>query len=82
MRPSSQLDEIGAVATMINENQFKYGLEALQWRGLPGKDTTLFEEAVKTAGFKVSKKTPSNRTSGKCRRTGGPLRRDRCDAQR
>ena len=59
MPPSDQLEEIGALATLIDENRFTYSLDSLcAWRGLPGKDTTLLEEAVKAAGFKVSKKTP------------------------
>ena len=59
MPPSDQLDEIGALATLIDENRFNYSLDALcDWRGLPGKDTTLLEEAIKAAGFKISKKNP------------------------
>ena len=59
MPPSDQLEEIGALATLIDENRFNYSLDSLcDWRGLPGKDTTLLEEAVKAAGFKISKKTP------------------------
>ena len=59
MPPSDQLEEIGALATLIDENRFNYSLDALcDWRGLPGKDTALLEEAVKAAGFKISKKNP------------------------
>ena len=59
MPPSDQLEEIGALATLIDENRFNYGLDALcDWRGLPGKDTALLEEAIKAAGFKISKKNP------------------------
>ena len=59
MPPFNQLDEIGALATLIDENLFKYSLDALcKQYGLPGKDTTLLEDAVKAAGFKISKKTP------------------------
>jgi DNA polymerase I-like protein with 3'-5' exonuclease and polymerase domains len=59
MPPSKQLEEIGALATLIDENRFSYGLDKLcEWRGLPGKDTALLEEAVRAAGFKVSKKSP------------------------
>ena len=44
---------------LIDENRFSYSLDALcAWRGLPGKDEALLEEAVKAAGFKVSKKNP------------------------
>jgi DNA polymerase I-like protein with 3'-5' exonuclease and polymerase domains len=59
MPPSGQLEEIGALATLIDENRFSYSLDSLcAWRGLPAKDTALLEEAVKAAGFKVNKKNP------------------------
>jgi DNA polymerase I-like protein with 3'-5' exonuclease and polymerase domains len=59
MPPAERLEEIGALATLIDENRFNYGLDALcAWRGLPGKDTTALEKAVRAAGFKVSKKNP------------------------
>ena len=58
MPPSDQLDEIGALATLIDENRFSYSLDSLcAWRGLPGKDTALLEEAVKAAGWAGRKKT-------------------------
>ena len=39
MPPSERLEEIGALATLIDENRFNYSLDALcAWRGLPGKD--------------------------------------------
>ena len=42
MPPSDQLEEVGALATLIDENRFNYSLDALcDWRGLPGKDTAL-----------------------------------------
>ena len=71
MPPSEQLEEIGALATLIDENRFSYSLDALcAWRGLPGKDTALLEEAVKAAGFKMQQEEHRcNRTSGNCRRT-------------
>src|SRR5262245_15594765 len=59
MPPSDQLEEIGALATLIDENRFNYGLDPLcEWRGLPGKDETLLKQAVEAAGFKVNKKNP------------------------
>jgi len=59
MPPSEQLEEIGALASLIDENRLKYGLDALcDWRGLPGKDTALLGEAIKAAGFKVNKQNP------------------------
>src|SRR6516162_10017160 len=62
MPPSERLEEIGALATLIDENRFSYDLAALcAWRGLPGKDETLLRQAVKACGFKVSKKnTPQS----------------------
>jgi putative DNA primase/helicase len=52
MPPSERLEEIGALATLVDENRFHYRLDALcAWRGLPGKDTALLREAVKTAGW-------------------------------
>jgi hypothetical protein len=57
MPPSVRLEEIGALATLIDENRYSYSLDALcTWRGLPGKDETLLIEAVKALGVKVSKK--------------------------
>jgi len=57
MPSSEQLEEIGALATLIDENRFDYGLDPLcAWRGLPGKDTTLLEETVKAAGWASRKR--------------------------
>ena len=57
MPPSKHLEEIGALATIVDENRYTYSLDALcDWRGLPGKDETLLRQAVKAGGFKVSKK--------------------------
>jgi hypothetical protein len=37
MPPSEQLEEIGALATLIDGNRFSYSLDSLcAWRGLPG----------------------------------------------
>ena len=59
MPPSEQLEEVGALAAMVDENQLKYSLDAICRRhGLPGKDTALLEEACKAAGFKISNRTP------------------------
>ena len=59
MPPSDRLEEIGALATIVDENRYSYSLDALcAWRGLPGKDETLLRQAVKACGFKVSKKNP------------------------
>jgi DNA polymerase I-like protein with 3'-5' exonuclease and polymerase domains len=52
MPPGERIEELGALATLVDENRLKYGLDALAaWRGLPGKDTTLIREAIKAAGW-------------------------------
>ena len=59
MPSSERLEEIGALATIVDENRYSYSLEALcAWRGLPGKDETSLRQAVKACSFKVSKKNP------------------------
>jgi DNA polymerase I-like protein with 3'-5' exonuclease and polymerase domains len=48
MPSSERLEEIGAMAALIDENRFTYSLDDLcKWRGLPGKDTSLLEEKAK-----------------------------------
>jgi DNA polymerase I-like protein with 3'-5' exonuclease and polymerase domains len=57
MPPSERLEDIGPLATLIDENRFLYSLDALcAWRGLPGKDTTLLQQAIKTAGLAPKRK--------------------------
>ena len=57
MPPSDRLEETGALATMIDENQFSYSLNSLCGRyGLPGKDETLLRQAVEAAGFAKGRK--------------------------
>ena len=71
MPPSDRLEEIGALATLVDENRFTYSLDALcAWRGLPGKDETLLKQAVKSAwlGRRSARRSPCRRTSGNCRR--------------
>jgi DNA polymerase I-like protein with 3'-5' exonuclease and polymerase domains len=47
MPPGTQLEEIGALATLVDENRFSYKLDALcAWRGIPGKDDTLLKEGA------------------------------------
>jgi DNA polymerase I-like protein with 3'-5' exonuclease and polymerase domains len=51
MPPSDQMEEIGALATIVDENQHKYSLDALcEWRGIPGKD----EAGLKAAAVALS----------------------------
>jgi hypothetical protein len=81
--PSDRLEEIGALAALVDENQLKYSLDALCERyGLPGKDETLLLQAIEALANAVAKgrqsswrakpsgerrSTPEN-TSGNCRR--------------
>jgi hypothetical protein len=52
MPAPERLEEIGALATLVDENRFTYGLDALcAWRGLPGKDETLLKEAAASYGL-------------------------------
>jgi hypothetical protein len=45
MPPAEHLDEIDALATMVDENRYKYSLDALcAWRGFTGKDEALLLE--------------------------------------
>jgi RecA-family ATPase/DNA polymerase I-like protein with 3'-5' exonuclease and polymerase domains len=61
MPPSEQLEEIGALATIVDENRHRYSLEALSaWRGLPGKDMELLEQAVIACGFPKKAKPQSH----------------------
>src|SRR6266540_178699 len=58
MSSADRLEEIGALATLIDENRFSYGLDALcAWRGLPGKDTALLHETVTAAGWAPHKRS-------------------------
>jgi hypothetical protein len=57
MPASGRLEEIGALATLIDENRFNYSLDAISaWRGLPGKDETVLKQAVEALGEKLSNK--------------------------
>ena len=59
MPPSDQLEEIGALVTLIDENRLATTSTCSgSGAGCPARTTTLLEEAVKAAGFKMSKKTP------------------------
>ena len=52
MPPSEQLEETQALATMVDENRYNYGLDALcAWRGLPGKDDALLLEGCAALGL-------------------------------
>jgi DNA polymerase I-like protein with 3'-5' exonuclease and polymerase domains len=52
MPPSKHLEEVGALATIVDENQRRYSLDALCERyDLPGKDMTLLNEGIEALGF-------------------------------
>jgi hypothetical protein len=52
MPPAERLEEIGALATLVDENRFNYSLDALcTWRGLPGKDLTQLKQAAAACGL-------------------------------
>src|SRR5262249_14304723 len=52
MPPSERLEEIGALATMVDENRHRYSLDALcEWRGRPGKDEALLREGCAALGL-------------------------------
>jgi DNA polymerase I-like protein with 3'-5' exonuclease and polymerase domains len=57
MPPSTRLEEIGALATIVDENRLKYSLDALcTWRGLPGKDDSLLRQGIETLGLVTNKR--------------------------
>src|SRR5262245_19875686 len=57
MPPAEQLEEIDALATMVDENRYKYSLDALcAWRGFPGKDETLLFEGCDVLGLIPARK--------------------------
>jgi hypothetical protein len=52
MPPAEQLEEIDALATLVDENRLKYSLDALcGWRKIPGKDEAALLEGCKTLGL-------------------------------
>jgi DNA polymerase I-like protein with 3'-5' exonuclease and polymerase domains len=57
MPAGERLEEIGALATMVDENRFKYSLDALcAWRGLPGKNETLLRQGIEALGLVTNKR--------------------------
>ena len=52
MPPAERLEEIGALATLVDENRYAYNLAALcAWRGLPGKDENALQEGTAVLGL-------------------------------
>jgi DNA polymerase I-like protein with 3'-5' exonuclease and polymerase domains len=61
MPTAERLEEIGALATIVDENRFKYSLDALcAWRGLPGKDTAPLHEGAEAIGLPKRAKVEAN----------------------
>ena len=61
MPPAERLEEIGALATLVDENRHRYSLDALcAWRGIPGKDTTLLHEGAAAIGLPKRAKAAAN----------------------
>jgi DNA polymerase I-like protein with 3'-5' exonuclease and polymerase domains len=57
MPPSERIEEIGALATIVDENRYRYSLESLcQWRDLPGKDESLLREGCEALGLMPTSK--------------------------
>ena len=57
MPAGERLEEIGALATMVDENRFKYSLETLcAWRGLAGKDDAGLREGIKALDLHTNKR--------------------------
>jgi DNA polymerase I-like protein with 3'-5' exonuclease and polymerase domains len=47
MPSGAQLEEIGALATLVDENRLRYSLDDLcKWRGIPGKDDAGLKEGA------------------------------------
>jgi DNA polymerase I-like protein with 3'-5' exonuclease and polymerase domains len=60
MPGAGRLEEIDALATMVDENRLKYSLDALcAWRGFPGKDETLLLEGCAALGLIPPRKRKS-----------------------
>ena len=52
MPPAEQLEEIDALATLVDENRLKYSLDALcAWRKIPGKDEAALLEGCRALGL-------------------------------
>src|SRR5215472_7454460 len=57
MPPAERLEEIDALATMVDENRLRYSLDALcAWRGFPGKDESLLLEGCAAFGLIPARK--------------------------
>jgi DNA polymerase I-like protein with 3'-5' exonuclease and polymerase domains len=61
MPPAERLEEIGALATIVDENRFAYRLEELcKWRGLAGKNEASLAEGAAAIGLSKRDKPKAN----------------------
>jgi DNA polymerase I-like protein with 3'-5' exonuclease and polymerase domains len=61
MPPAERLEELGALSTIVNENLYAYGLDALcKWRGLPGKNEASLAEGAAAIGLSKRDKPRAN----------------------
>jgi DNA polymerase I-like protein with 3'-5' exonuclease and polymerase domains/RecA-family ATPase len=61
MPPAERLEELGALSTIVNENLYAYGLDALcKWRGLPGKNEASLAEGGAAIGLSKRDKPKAN----------------------
>jgi DNA polymerase I-like protein with 3'-5' exonuclease and polymerase domains len=59
--PADRLEELRALATLVDENRHRYSLEELcKWRGLTGKDTTALEHGAAAIGLSKRDKLHAN----------------------
>ena len=80
MPPSEQLEEVGALAAMVDENRFKYSLDAIcDATACPVRTRCCWKRRSRPLACPISKRTQSAGTSGNCRRVRRPLRRGRPD---
>ena len=57
MPASDRLEEVGALAALVDENQHEYSLDAICKRyGLPGKDTAALDQAIENLGLARGRK--------------------------
>ena len=81
MPPSDRLEEIGALATIVDENQFRYSLDALCERyGLPGKDET--PAATRRSRPPASRRAERSQRQGAHLAIAGALCRPVCRGRR
>jgi DNA polymerase I-like protein with 3'-5' exonuclease and polymerase domains len=57
MPPGERLEEVGALASLIDENRLHYDLDSLcRWQGLDGKNDTLLYEGIAALGLHTNKR--------------------------